>query len=374
MNNADTTLHTLSPWLPSIRADRSSPSEGTTPPLYLALGEHWEFLRISGPDAASFLQGQVTCDIREIANGHLRLGAHCTAKGRIQASFLGFLDRTSTPAETSKPEAPKTEPKEASEANPTSTTSFVMLLPPGMTAPTQQALAKYAMFAKVELSDASDAFQALMIGGRDAKSWCERVNLPVQETPYGLTQSSQSDKISLLDADLPLWLIITTPKRSKELQSQWPTTALASGLEGWQRCLSELGQAHIHPNTQDKFIPQELNYDQLNAINFKKGCYKGQEIIARLHFKGTPKYRTYRFQWQSKVSPMIGEAVKDLHGETIGYIVHIARTGEANYDVLLVTKQTALNSSTLQTLSGDTPATLTPHPLPNQVTSLDSTE
>lgn len=313
-------------------------------PLFAALGEEVEYLQLTGPEATKFLQGQVTCDLREIMDGHLRLGAHCNAKGRAQATFLAYQDAAPSPDAPSE--------------------TITLLLPTGMAEPTRQQLQKFAVFSKVTLTSPVNPPAAFIVGGEDAARWCETQGLPTTPQPWKLQETPTGDKICALDAALRFWLVLTAPDRAQSLLANLPHCAPMAGINGWWQCFNALGQAHVHPSTQEVFIPQELNYDLIEGINFKKGCYKGQEIIARLHFKGTPKFRCGRFEWHSTNAPVIGDDLRNSGGQSVGQIAQTAQTGENRHEILLVAK---LDSDAIQgplaTENGE-PVTLTRLPLP----------
>jgi folate-binding protein YgfZ len=308
-----------------IPAQEGSPGDL---PLYVALGNELESLVFSGPEAAKFLQGQVTCDLNEIVAGGLRLGAHTNPKGRAQASFLAFESSALA------------SPSPASEQQ-----TVTLLLPPGMAAPTHQQLKKFAVFSKVSLHETGpgDTPLAVLVGGRNASTTLTALGLaddsaPLQQVKIAQIGTRAPILAARLDAEQPLYLLVMHPESLPFLLDALPADTPVATQNGWWQCLTALGQAHVFPATQEEFIPQELNYDVINGISFKKGCYKGQEIIARLHFKGTPKFRTGRFQWQGETPPVIGDSLSTSEGQRVGQIAQVAVTGDGNHEILLVAK------------------------------------
>lgn len=307
------------------------PTQGGSPgdlPLYVAVGNELESLVFSGPEAAKFLQGQVTCDLNEIVAGGLRLGAHTSPKGRAQASFLAFESSGFA------------SPSPASDQQ-----TITLLLPPGMAAPTHQQLKKFAVFSKVSLQEANpgEAPLAVLVGGKNASSTLTALGLadniaPLQLVTVTLAGIPAPILATRVDAEQPVYLLMMQPESLTPLLDALPADTPVATQNGWWQCLTALGQAHVFPATQEEFIPQELNYDAINGINFKKGCYKGQEIIARLHFKGTPKFRTGHFQWQGETPPVIGDSLSTSEGQRVGQIAQVAVTGEGIYEILLVAK------------------------------------
>lgn len=315
--------------------------------LFAALGSGIETLVFTGPEAAKFLQGQVTCDLGEITAGYVRLGAHCNPKGRAQATFLAFSEAL---ADTS------TQPDQQ---------TITLLLPAGMAEPTAAQLKKFAMFSKVTLQrpEGLDAMRAVIVGGIEAFDWLHQHGVN-PGTLMQLCGHGAAVRVAALDTEQRLFLLLATANEIKALLDQLPPHAVTAQQTGWWQCLTALGQAHVTATTQEEFIPQELNYDLNQGVSFKKGCYKGQEIIARLHFKGTPKFRTLRFGCQSAMPLQAGTHVNDKHGARLGQIAQVARTGEQSYELLLVTKPDAI--ATGESVITDTGITLqlTRLPLP----------
>lgn len=318
-------------------------------PLFAALGSGLETLVFDGPEAAKFLQGQVTCDLNEITAGNVRLGAHCNPKGRAQATFLAFADMTS--ADTVGASAPQ---------------AITLLLPAGMAESTEQQLKKFALFSKVTLQRPSgpDALHAMIIGGSEARAWLQNQGITPSATPLQLVDSRDQVRVASLDDAQRMFLLIAPANGLKTRLEHLPAQTIIAQQNGWWQCLTALGQAHVVPTTQEEFIPQELNYDLIQGVSFKKGCYKGQEIIARLHFKGTPKFRTLRFGCQSVMPLQAGTHINDKSGARLGHIAQVARTGECSYELLLVAKPDALQLNENVTTDTGITLQLTRLPLP----------
>lgn len=308
-------------------------------PLFVAVGTALDTLTFSGPEAAKFLQGQLTCDLNEITGGGVRLGAHCNPKGRAQSTFLAWAD-SDTPADIQ---------------------TINLLLPSGMAAPTHEQLKKFALFSKVTIQAtpaaqavAAGATVALLVGGRDAARWLESQGLPTGQPVLQLSTPASGLRAAALDDSQRLFLLITHAETLPALLGHLPVHTPVSAQNGWWQCLTALGQVHVVPVTQESFIPQELNYDLIHGVSFKKGCYKGQEIIARLHFKGTPKFRTLRLAWQSDTPPLAGTVLNGSDGQRVGQIAQSVQTGNNTCEVLLVARPDAIHEhDTLFTESGD---------------------
>lgn len=312
-------------------------------PLFVAIGESIESLTLTGADAVKFLQGQVTCDLNEIAAGGLRLGAHCNPKGRAQSTFLAYA----TPGNAEPP-------------------AITLLFPAGMAEPTQQQLKKFAVFSKVTLQQptGTDTTMPLIVGGKDAQHWLASQGIATDTPLLQLAVTPTGAYVAALDDDRRLFVVLLPQSQLVNLFATLPTHTIFATQNGWWQCFTALGQAHVVSATQEEFIPQELNYDLNKGISFKKGCYKGQEIIARLHYKGTPKFRTSRFAWHSDAPPRAGTSLSNKGGQRIGQIVQVAQTGEHQYEVLLVAKTEALQLQEELLSDNGLAVRLTPLPIP----------
>lgn len=210
-------------------------------------------ISITGPDAAKFLQGQLTCDVREVTEQQSCLGAHCDPKGRVQFTFRLFkhLD------------------------------VYYLRLPREMISHALSLLQKYIIFSKAKLADVSDEWSSLKL----------------------TTDSFSTSQLQDIEAGIPT---ITT-------------------------------------KTIGLFTPHDINYPLLNGVSFNKGCYTGQEIVARMHFLGKPKQRLYRVSFSAKQTPEIGAKLLADQKE-VGTLVNFAEDGQQSYQALVVLQNSAIGS------------------------------
>ena len=215
-------------------------------------------IRAQGEDAAKFLHGQLTQDFVVLEPGQARLAAFLSAKGRMQASFIGF----------------KRSPSD-----------LVLVCSRDLLAGTLKRLSMFVMRAQCKLTDASAEFQLLGLAG----DMVEKVAgaAAIHQQPWTVTAVGGADAVHLYPANgVPraLWFAPSgTPMPDGP--------ALASGLWQWGEVCS--GIATLNATLADIFVPQMLNYESVGGVNFKKGCYPGQEVVARSQFRGTLKRRLY---------------------------------------------------------------------------------
>lgn len=233
-------------------------------------------IRTSGNDAKRFLQGQLTCDLEEVNAHQSRLGAHCDVKGRIIASFRLFFFQN----------------------------DYYFLLQRSSLPLLLASLQKYAVFSKVSLKDVSQDWQKTGLYGTAAK------NLSIQQD---LTQEN-----NLVVSDHKLSLSIPGPiPRIIELAPRTEPINLSDkkfeqlGVNHWHLLDIMAGIPTVYPETSGQFTPHQLNFPELGGVSFNKGCYIGQEIIARTHYLGKSKSRLYRVTFLSNNLPEPGTPLFD---------------------------------------------------------------
>lgn len=255
-----------------------------------------EVMRVSGPDAETFLQGQTTCDFREIAQGGVRLGAHCNVKGRVQASFYAVKQQD----------------------------DFILLLPKGQGEPTRAALAKYAVFSKATLMlDTASLPLALLGAGVEAAASSLWGDVPADGTcvsgNFGMLANTGNGALLAL---------VPEGKAAGLLQSLLDAGLNIVGDNPWWLAQLSAGIAQILPQLSEAWIPQEFNYDLVNGVSFKKGCYKGQEIVARIHYRGQTKVRARVLEIQGVASAEPGTRIVNDAGQNTGTLLQAAFVNE----------------------------------------------
>lgn len=226
-------------------------------------------IQADGADAASFLQGQLTHDVLLLAVGQARLAGYCSAKGRLMASFWVL----------------KLSPEK-----------FILVCHASLMASILKRLSMFVMRAKVKLIDATDAYRLTgLLGDGLSTAYPAAAN----QAPWKVLALSEPEAhwVQLYPAiahhgAVPRALLIT--KQSENLPVELTKANLeVLSLETWQ--LSEVlsGISMVQDLTSEAFVPQMLNYESVDGVSFKKGCYPGQEVVARSQFRGTLKRRAY---------------------------------------------------------------------------------
>lgn len=223
---------------------------------WLAPLHQFGLLKVEGPDATRFLQGQLTADVEALETGATTFAAHCNAKGRMHANFL--LHRPSEQA-------------------------FWLQMHASVIDLAQAALKKYAVFSKVELEDITAQY---FIAGFAPLHYIDEQIAQYSDVPLAA---------KLLWQDRLGSLILRREELPALLAWQASRGIAWQGSARWQEMAIEQGVGFVEASTSAAFIPQQLNMDCLDGISFTKGCYTGQEIIARLKYRGAVSRRCWPF-------------------------------------------------------------------------------
>jgi folate-binding protein YgfZ len=271
-------------------------------------------LGFTGPDSVKFLQGQATTDFREVEKGRVLRGAVCSLKGRVLFSYVAVP---------------------AGE-------NVQLLLPADQLDATFAHLKKYSVFSKTQLTDQSGAFALLGIVGPAAAQEVKRL---VGDAPSAGEVARDADGRWAIRCGSGERFLLALPPAA--LTAHWGELSsqhvVAAENHWW---LGEIrdGLATVFAATRDQFQPQELNYHALEAVSYQKGCYTGQEVVARLYFRGKLKQRLYRFATNQQFAHE-GEAVF-AEGSAVGDVVMTAHDNGL-LEVLAVVKNTAVKEKTL---------------------------
>lgn len=220
---------------------------------------HLGLIRAQGDDAAKFLHNQFTNDFSLLGLSEARLAGFCNAKGRLQASFIGFKR---------------------------SATDILLVCSQDILVTTLKRLKMFVLRAKVDLSDASDTFSIYGLTGSAIQNAIDNRALNPLKA-WAKVDFDDVSVVSLYPADgvaRALWVAPTQnpPPAGPPLSAQqWNWGEVRSGI------------ATVALPVFEAFVPQMLNYESVGGVNFKKGCYPGQEVVARSQFRGTLKRRAY---------------------------------------------------------------------------------
>ena len=264
-----------------------------TPPTTSRL-PHLGLLRFSGPDAQSFLQGQVSNDTRRLAEGRSLLAAYSSPQGRVLA-IMHLLPHSG---------------------------GIAAVLPRDLISPTLETLRRFVLRAKVKIEDGGEV---LSVAGQHGAQGLQSAGIAVPPSNAGYTETDGIG-VAAVNGDPSRYWVIGAAETLAERGLAGDATQAEMIERGWRLADIRAGLPQIYLSTREAFVAQMLNLDLLDGISFNKGCYTGQEIIARTQHLGRIKRRLYRLRlplgdWS------IGGPLHLSDGRT-GRLVEAVRIGE----------------------------------------------
>lgn len=277
--------------------------------------ENEALLHIAGPDSLTFLQGQTTCDTRSVDASHAIPGAYCTPKGRVVCDFL--LCQI----------APD---------------HFALRMRGDILDTSAAVFGKYIVFSKAELHPDNQDWKVFACWGKEAgTALCTALGvLPASQSELGEQYSSTcGDGFVLIQTDrdgTQFECYINTD--SHPGLAEGLALAMSPGdVNSWLALQIEQGIGRIEAATVEMFIPQALNYDLTGHVNFKKGCYTGQEVVARMHYRGKPKKRLYQATTSDNIPLSAGSPLYNAESEqAAGTLVNSAPVADDRSVALIV--------------------------------------
>ena len=266
---------------------------------------HLSMIELNGADTLTFLQGQLTNDVKQLDQTQAHYTGYCSAKGRLLAFFLGFNYKQ----------------------------SIYLQLPDSLLEPISKRLKMFVMRSKVQVNQAG--LVSFGISGPDAANFLNQQLTALPAEPLSQRCTEEYTLIKLPSHQYDRYQFIATPDVALKIWNNLKQSCLPVGKPCWDWLETQAGIPEIVPTTQEQFVPQMANLDLINAINFKKGCYTGQEIVARTHYLGTLKRRTYLANIQTSDTPLAGDKLMNGEENEVGQIVRVAPTVDAGFDVLV---------------------------------------
>lgn len=269
--------------------------------------EHLGVIEVSGEDAIRFLNGQLSNDLNQLSPSRASLAAFCSAKGRMQASFVAIKRDKG---------------------------DVLLVCSADLLAPTLKRLSMFVMRAKAKLRDASADFAVYGLLGQSATALSADA-----ASPWSAANTDEASVVQLYPAQglaRQLWLSPTSapaPAGPALVLADWQSSEVLSGV------------ATVSAAVVEAFVPQMLNFESVGGVSFKKGCYPGQEVVARSQFRGTLKRRAYIAQWAPSDSDAPVAAGQELFSsqdpdQPCGLVVQAARSAQGPW-LAIVSMQTS---------------------------------
>jgi hypothetical protein len=285
---------------------------------FVAAIDSFGLIAVSGADAASFLHNQLSNDVEHLGTGEARLAAYCSPKGRMQASLL--IWRTAD--------------------------SVYLMMPRELQGALQKRLSMFVMRAKASLLDASADFEMLGVGGVGAEAAVKALFGTLPGGPYARIEADGNTAIRVADAfGTPRFLLLCPSAQAAKVRGALLAQLADGGDQAWALSSIHAGVPDITLKTQDQFVPQMVNFELLGGVNFKKGCYPGQEIVARSQYLGKLKRRTALATVSSPAQAGDEVFAESDPGQPCGMIVNAAENGEGGVDVLVELKLAVLDGT-----------------------------
>jgi folate-binding protein YgfZ len=265
------------------------------------------FLRISGADAQRFLHAQLTCDVNALGPGRSTFGAYCTPRGRVLASFLLWRESE----------------------------DYLVQLPAELCAPIAARLSRYVLRSRVALRDETSERVAIGVAGKDAAA---RLHEAIGLAPQRLQEVAVGPEASVIRIAAERFEIVAARAAAPALLEALAPGAERADAEYWAWLDIRAGVPAIAPATQEEFVPQAIHLDRLGAVSYTKGCYPGQEIIARTHHLGRLKQRMYLAHLAGPERPAPGDRLysPEFGTQASGTVVSAARAPGGGHDLLAV--------------------------------------
>lgn len=281
-------------------------------------------LLFRGADAKDFLQGQVTCDLDRVTADRAQFGGYCTPKGRLLANFLLLATNE----------------------------GYLMYLPADIAPGIAARLKKFVLRSKVTIEEAS-GWRALGLMGPDAQALLQQALQLSAGEPLNVAARANVRAVRLRG---DTFLVVAPVADMDTTWQQLAQRAVPVGEECWNWAQINAGIPWITASTQDSFIPQMIGLDSIGGISFEKGCYTGQEIVARAHYLGEVKRALRSGRTIARATP--GDTlVRD--GQTAGSVLNAANVPGEGSALLAVISVQAADTGTLS-LPGGEAVTLSP--------------
>lgn len=287
-----------------------------------------------GEETVSFLQGQLTNDVRQLHANTAQWNAYCSPKGRLLGNFLMWRQDK----------------------------DIVLQMSGDIRESVQKKLTMFIMRSKTKARDASDENIRLVLAGPQA---LHAVQVALGATPEAPMQVVSTESGYVIRVGEDKYVLSLLPDAAERAWKALTQSATPVGAPVWDGLRLNAGIPMITAATQDEFVPQMVNLEIIGGVSFQKGCYTGQEIVARSQYLGKIKRRMFLAHTENEAKPGDSLYSADIEGQAVGMVVNAAPAAEGGVDLLAVMQVERAKSSTMHLHAPDGPAlTLKPLPYP----------
>lgn len=261
---------------------------------YLFDLDYLTLLTVEGDNASEFLQGQLSCDVREVTSRHMRQGVMCNLKGRILAALdVLFMDER----------------------------HLSLVVPADLLLETQTSLAKAAMLSRVQLHS-NQQYKIFGLYVQD-KTILKSFDI---ELPADRLDVTRRDGLVCYQFDTSFYILLVPADKAEAIRKK------SRGSLAWHALQLQHNRVEIYPETRGLFLPHRLDLHLSGYLNFSKGCYKGQEIVARTHYRATLKHRLVNFKINTSAAIHSGLVLYSADGASeVGEIIDYCPIGDDRY-------------------------------------------
>lgn len=282
-------------------------------------------IKISGEDAKTFLQGQFSNDVNLLDGNNSQFNSYNSPKGRMYASFRLYQNND----------------------------DFFMLLPKEIIEPVLKRLRMFVMRAKVVLDDLSENWASIGLSGSAVSN--------LEQYPSTVDAILYKDELTYLN--IPgiknRMLAIGPTAEIETFKNSIDENFIPTSAEHWKRLDIHAGLPNIYTSTQEDFVAQMVNLPQINGVSFTKGCYPGQEVVARMHYLGKLKKRMFHIIAEGQTLPTPGDKLYFGDSEStqsVGQIVDAQLNDSGSIDALAVIQTNAFEKGNIHITASDGPA------------------
>lgn len=284
-------------------------------------------IAVRGADAASFLQAQLTSDVAGVSTLETQYTGYCSPKGRLLAIFLLWRQDE----------------------------GFLLQLPAELREALQRELSKYVLRARVTLSDATAQYALFGIAGGGAGALPSVVG-HAPDAPHEVVSRSG---VAVTRLPVERYLVLASADDAPGVRHALSARGGERPESDWIRLEIEAGIPVITHESQDQYVPQMVNLDLIGGVSYTKGCYPGQEIVARTHYLGRLKQRMYRVHLDVNDAPAAGDGLYEHEfgpDQASGAILMAVRGSQDGFDALAVVRTDSVERGSVHWRSLDGPA------------------
>ena len=303
----------------------NTPGQPVFPACALTDLTHLGLIRASGDDVRTFLQGQLTSDIRAVSAQQVQMSSYCSPKGRMLGSFLVFQRGE----------------------------DLYLQMPSERLEPLLKRLRMFVLRSKVTLEDVSGSLARFGISGD-----CATDLLPFAPEAVNASQTRDGITIIRLPGDRPRFEVVGPEQALASLWTQASVQAQQTDRGFWTLMDIRAGMPTVFETTAEAFVPQMANLQLVGGVSFTKGCYTGQEVVARMQYLGKLKRRMYRAHVDASDMPTPGTEIyspSSESGQGAGRVVDAAASPDGGFEVLVVLQISSVEAADIRLVDADGP-------------------